>query len=311
MAYRLKPNRPLSRELRRIVDKQLGCAIEGLHAIGDPRSDAAVHRARRHIKKIHAAIRLVREPLGEAYAPFNERLREAHRRLGPIADGETAVETTKRLRTRLTDDAADHDLAALQTALIERVRRVDLKAEVDRVLPAVIDILRTERANVAAWTLNGNGIGAITPGLHRTVRRTRKAMRRAVKRPTAAHYHAWRRRVKEFWYQMRLLDRCCGDKLAEDARRLHTLEGLLGEHHNVMLVAHIIVTEALLPRDESARCLRLLRQHRHQLRRRAATLGARVLSEKPHQVIERTEALWRSARERRAKERRHAWPHAA
>ena len=86
MAYRLKPNRPLGSELQRIVDKQLVCAIENLHATGDPRSDAAVHKARRHIKKIHAAISLVRGPLGDAYWPFNERMREAHRQLGSIAD---------------------------------------------------------------------------------------------------------------------------------------------------------------------------------------------------------------------------------
>jgi CHAD domain-containing protein len=311
VTYRLKPNRPLSRELRRIVDKQLACAIDGLHGLGDPRSDAAVHEARRHIKKTHAAIRLVREPLGAAYGPFNERMREAHRVLGPITDGGAAVATIKRLRNRLNSEPDDHALAVLQAALVQRLRRVERKAEVDRVLPAVVDILRTERAHVAGWRLNGNGVGAMTPGLHRTVRRARKAMGRALKHPTAAHYHAWRQRVKELWYQLRLLNRSCGDKLTMDVRRLHTLEGWLGEHHNVMLVENIIVTEALLPRETSARCLRLLRRYQRQIQRRAATLGARALGEKPHQVVERVEAFWRAARERRARERHHAWRRAA
>jgi CHAD domain-containing protein len=311
VAYRLKPDRPLTSELKRIVDKQLACAIDNLHATGDPRSDAAVHKARRHIKKICAAISLVRRPLGDAYWPFNERMRDAHRQLGSISDSESAVATVKRLRSRVTTRADDHKLASLQAALLERVRRVDRKAKVDRVLPAVVDTLRAERPRVAAWMLNDHGIRAIAPGLHRSVRRAHKAMLRALTYPTAAHYHAWRCRVKKLWYQLRLLNRCCGDKLTVDTRRLDALDGCLGEHHNVMLVEKMLVTEALLPREPTARCLRLFRRYRHQLRRRAAMLGARTFGEKPNQMATRVERLWRVARERRVRERRHAWRRAA
>ena len=311
MAYRLKPNRPLGSELQRIVDKQLVCAIENLHATGDPRSDAAVHKARRHIKKIHAAISLVRGPLGDAYWPINARMRDAHRELGSIADSESAVETVKRLRTRVTSRADDQVLASLQAALVERVRRVDRKAEVDRVLPAVANTLRAERPHVTDWALNVHGMRGIVPGLNRSLRRARKAMLRALARPTAAHYHTWRCRVKKLWHQMRLLDGCCGNKLARDTRRLDALDGCLGEHHNVILVEQILVTEALLPRQASARCLRLLRRYQHQLQRRAATLGARALSETPHQTVARVAGLWRTARTPGASERRHTWRRAA
>lgn len=311
MAYRLNPERPLASEVRRIVDKQLASAIDRLHATGDPRSDAAVHKARRHIKKICAAISLVRRPLGDAYWPFNERMRAAHRQLGSIADSESAVETVRRLRSTVASRADDHLLAALQAALVERVRRVDRKAEVDRVLPAVTNTLRAERPRVAAWTLNVGGMRAIAPGLHRSVRRAHKAMLRARTQPTAAHFHAWRCRVKKLWYQMRLLNTCCGDKLTFDTRRLDELDGCLGEHHNVMLVENILVTEALLPRAPTARCLRILRHYQHQLQRRAAVLGARTFRDTPNQMVTRVECLWRAARDRRVKERRQTWRRAA
>jgi CHAD domain-containing protein len=311
VAYRLKPNRPLASELRRIVDKQLAGAIDKLHATGDPRSDAAVHKARRHIKKIHAAISLVRGPLGDAYWPFKERMRDAHRQLGSIADSEAAVETVKRLRARITNRADDHILASLQAALVERVRRIDRKAEVDRVLPAVASMLRAERPRVAGWTLNVHGIRAITPGLNRSVRRAHHAMLRVLEHPTSGHYHAWRYRVKKLWYQLRLLNGCCGGKLTRDAQRLDALDGCLGEHHNVILVENILRTEAILPRAATARCLRLLRGYQRQLGRRAATLGKRALSEKPREVVARIESLWRAARDGRATERRQPWRRAA
>jgi CHAD domain-containing protein len=311
VAYRLKPDRPLASELRRIVDKQLAGALDNLHATGDPRSDAAVHKARRHIKKICAAISLVRGPLGDAYWPFNERMRDAHRQLGSIADSESAVETVRRLRSTVTSRADDHLLASLQAALVERVRRVDRKAEVDRVLPAVANTVRAERPRVAAWTLNVPGLRAIAPGLHRSVCRANKAMLRARTHPTAAHYHTWRCRVKKLWYQLRLLNRCCGDKLTLETRRLDELDGCLGEHHNVILVENILVTEALLPRAPTARSLRLLRRYQHELQRRAVVLGARAFKDTPHEMVMRIECLWRSARERRAQGRRQTWRRAA
>jgi hypothetical protein len=77
-----------------------------------------------------------------------------------------------------------------------------------------------------------------------------------------------------------------------------------------MLVENILVTEALLPRAPTARCLRLLRQYQRELRRRAVSLGARALRETPHEMVTRIECLWREARERRAKERQ-TWRRAA
>ena len=101
MAYRLNPGPSIAREVRRIVDEELGRAIEELQGTGDARKDASVHEARRRIKKVNAVTELVASALGDAYGPFHRRIRAANRRLGSIADGESIAEERAVSDTRI------------------------------------------------------------------------------------------------------------------------------------------------------------------------------------------------------------------
>ena len=86
MSYRLKPGRSISNEVKRLVDKQLALAVDELRAIGDRRSDDAIHEARRHVKTMRAVLRLVQPVLrGE----FVRRIKRPWRPAG-IAGGTAA-----------------------------------------------------------------------------------------------------------------------------------------------------------------------------------------------------------------------------
>ena len=81
MAFRLE-QRPLAKQLRRLVRKELDAAIDGLD-VGHA-SAIRVHDVRKHIKKARAIVKLLRGPLGKSYARQNERLRAAGRRLSGL-----------------------------------------------------------------------------------------------------------------------------------------------------------------------------------------------------------------------------------
>jgi hypothetical protein len=51
-----------------------------------------------------------------------------------------------------------------------------------------------------------------------------------------ARFHTWRRRVKDHWYHMRLLEHLNATAHAR-ARRLTRLEAWLGDDHNLVLCA--------------------------------------------------------------------------
>jgi hypothetical protein len=309
MAYHFKPNRSLTSEVRRIGAKQLALAVDELRALGTPRSDNAVHEARRHVKKARALIRLVQPALGAAYYASNRRLRHASRLLAPVADGEAVVATVARVGAKY--HRLPHGVVArVRAALLERQARVDRKAALDRILQKTATILRAEERRLTAVQLNTNGFHAIAAGLERSARRTRRAARRAAARPDAKRYHTWRRRVKDLWLQLRLLDSHCGRALAGEIRRLETLDECLGEHHNVVLLERVLVTEGVTTRRETALCLHVLRRYQSTLRRRAAALAATLGAERPRRLVRGVRRLWHARRPAEAAARRR-WRHAA
>ena len=118
--------------------------------------------------------------------------------------------------------------------------------------------------------------------------------------------------AKDLWFQVRLLEARCGDALMSDQCRLEALDDCLGEYHNVVLLEEILITEALVPRPQTAGCLRVLRRYQAELRGGAASLGHQALAEKPAHFVRRIKRLWhtpRAAAAVRAKESR--WRSAA
>lgn len=310
MAYRFKPGRSLTTEIRRIADKQLRLAIRQLRTIGNPRADEIVHEARRHVKKVRALVRLMRPALGDAYDGSNRRLRVAGRLLAPVADGEAVVDTLNRV-AKAYPAVPHRTVATVRSALLDREARIDRKARLDRVLPRAAAVLQSERQRIAGWPLGARGCDAVAPGLKRSVRRFRRAAARAAAEPTAEHYHVWRRRTKDLWLQVRLLEGRCANKLRGDERRLDALDGCLGEHHNVVLLERILMSEPVVSRRETARCLHTLRRYQVDLRRRAARLGGALTDETPRQFVRRVKRLWQRARRAAPAATEAQWPHAA
>lgn len=294
MPYQFKADQPVDDEVRRIAGKQLTLALEHLGAIGSLKKDAALHAARRHVKKVRALIRLVRPSLGGSYARSNKALRRVNRLLSPIADGEAVLGTLARLKDRSALKLSTA-MAALRDALLERRATIDRRAKADLVLQSCTSVLKTEQARIAAWRLNRRGRRAITGGLRKTIRTGRRAMARAMARPTVDNYHSWRRRTKEHWFQLRLLERRCGGDLVARQQLLERLDGYLGEYHNCALLQAALTTEAKLGRLDTARVLRALRRYQAELRAEAARVAADIYSESPRRFIVRVERAWRSA----------------
>jgi CHAD domain-containing protein len=311
MSYRLKPRRSVASEVKRIAAKQLALAIDELRTIGDSRSDGRIHEARRHAKKVRALLRLVQPAVADTYHAVNRRLAIANRMLGPIADGRAVVDTIAQLGNKYRARPARRALHSFRAALLQRAERIDRRAEHDRVLPIVAGLLRRERRHLTDWTLNARGFHAVGPGLEKSMRRARKAMKRSLRHPAAHNYHVWRRRVKDLWFQVRLLEARCGDTLISDQRRLEALDDCLGEYHNVVLLEEILITEALAPRQQTAGGLRLLRRYQAELRGRAVSLACQVFDEKPGHFVRRVKRLWHTPRASAATARKTRWQHAA
>jgi hypothetical protein len=189
MPYRLTPGRPIDREVRRTIDRQLELALRNLSGLGGRRRDKATHGARRHIKKIRALLRLFQPSPGRSARQAHQRLRAVSRLLAPIADAEAVVDTLARIGTRYRADFPRRTYAAVHNGLLRIEHRTRQKAAGARVLDKAMRLLRAEQQRSGLWRLDESGFRAVAPGLKESVRRTHRAMERALRHPTYARYH--------------------------------------------------------------------------------------------------------------------------
>lgn len=295
MSFRLKPGAPLSRQVRRLMDRQLDAAIACLDTPSAAPSVDDVHEARKHVKKARALLRLVRSALGGEYGPANHRLRAANRLLGPIADASAVVATFDRLCDLEGERLAAPTVSAIRAGLLARAERVSQRAEAGRARARAVRLLKTQQRRENDLKVKQRGKAAVVAAVKAAHRGSRDARDEALADPRPDALHAWRRRVKNQWYLLRLLDHACGGRLVDDQHRLEVLDACLGELHNADLLVPLIREAPSLSPRAAARGLRSVRAYRRDLLGKARTLG-RCFDETPASHAERVRALWVSGR---------------
>ena len=137
--------------------------------------------------------------------------------------------------------------------------------------------------------------GALTPyqlrtrfiAIHRDVYIARgiglTAVVRAHARPE--HCHEWRKRAKDHWYDIRLLEGVWTEETKTREKSLKDLETALGDHHNLEVLKGTLAAHpaAYGPREDIDLCLALIERYQKDLLESALTLGARVYEERPAQ----------------------------
>jgi CHAD domain-containing protein len=271
MAYKLNPREAVSAGVKRIARDELGEAIEALRA---ERGNGAVHEVRKHLKKVRALLRLVKRDLGAAFRQENARLREIGRALSPLRDAEALIEAVDRVKTRRPE------LGALRRELVRHRQVVEKGVRMDELTPKLVRELETAKRGVRSWTLNGSGVKALEPGIKGSFRKGRKALARYRKTGTREDLHEWRKRVKDHWYHVRLLEGVSGDGIKKYERSLKELEDALGEHLNLALL-----DERDAGREPEA--AHAIEEEQRELQERAMEIGDRVYAEKARRVVKR------------------------
>ncbi len=294
VAYAFKPHHTLARDVRAIVCRQIDRAEHELIAIGDARSDRALHDARRHLKKILALLRLVKPAIAQEYSRFSGPVRRACLMLAPLADAEALVGTASGQAASRHPGIDAASASAVRAALRRQQADADRKAAFRRVRTRAARLLALERSRVERWAAPLGGFESLAPGLARSMRRTRRAMARADSCRRQEAFHTWRRRVKDLWFQVRLVEGCCPHRLLPMRRRLERLDGLLGDYHNIVLLEAFLREGSCLAREDTARCLRNLRQRRTRLGHRALALGTVVLRDRPGAFVQWVASRWQA-----------------
>jgi CHAD domain-containing protein len=291
MAYRLRNDESIPRGLERLVTNELRSAVDRL-AESDS-AEGAIHEARKSIKKVRAAVRLIRKCTPDVTGGDENRLRRSGRLLSPLRDSDALLETARDL-CRHGGGAHDEEICAvLHRHLAANKALAFQPSRIGRTRTRVLEALTAVHGSAKYWNLRAARFPADAKGLKRVYREARKAMPAGRERENDEALHRWRRRVKTLWYNLRLFEeRIPGvTGLTED---LGQLEAWLGEDHNLVLLRDQINR---MPASElwmRARLTALAERRQETLRRASLTLGARVFVEKPQELLEDLQ-LWRRA----------------
>jgi CYTH domain-containing protein len=293
-AFRLKRKEEVGEGLVRIVRGRAAEAIEALREDAKDDSAAAIHSARKEIKKIRSVLRLLRSELGEkAYRAENRRYQEAGQALSGSRDAAVKVETLAALEERF-----GHGLPSASAwnwkRVLERERQEAAGDSTDsEAIEAAIQGLGSGRDAAADWSLDGSW-KLFGPGLEKAYKQGRKTMARVAADPDPELVHEWRKRTKDLWYDLRLVRRAWPELLEPTVDRAHALADLLGDHHDLTVLGEDL---AARPRVGSkAKMTELIEQRQGELLDEALELGARLYAEKPKAFGKRIHAYWEAWR---------------
>ena len=294
-AYRLESDEPAPTGLKRIAAGRAERAREHLGEV-EQEGGAAVHAARKDLKKLRSVLRLVRDELGEkSYRAQNRRFRDAGRLLSDTRDAEIKVETLDDLERRFGEEfpaaGAEHWRRDLER---ERyAAAADSGGEVAERVEEAVAMIDAGRAELAAWELGRDSWKLVAPGLLAAYAGGREALAEVRAEPSEEGVHEWRKRAKDLWYQLRVLRELWPEVLGETAEQAHDLADLLGDHHDLaVLAADLGSRDTVEP--EAIRAL--IERRQAELLASAVALGERLYAEKPKAFGKRLKAYWQAAR---------------
>jgi CYTH domain-containing protein/CHAD domain-containing protein len=295
-AYRLLADEDAAAGIRRVIASRLEKAAERLREPldGDARAEA-IHGARKDLKKARAALRLVREEVGEeTFERENHALRDAARMLSASRDAEVKLETLAALVEGGAGDVPPGPAALWHDALsADRDRTVEGEGGQ---IEAAIEAIGAVAARSPEWPLHHTGWKLLSPGLDTAYTEGREAFEALPARPSFEAVHDLRKRGKDLWYQLRLLRDAWPAVLEPTAEEIHEFTDLLGDHHDLAVLADDLEGREEIGGAHKNVLRELIAAEQHALLIDALSLGERVYAEKPGAFGRRLRAYWRAWR---------------
>lgn len=277
-----------------MVTAEIDSAANRLQHCQADNRDEAVHEARKSLKKIRGALRLVRPALGETYREENEYFRDLGRRLSDLRDAQAIREVFEALVQRYGESDRKEVFEAIHNGIGSAKLEKEQSIDVDALMLSTLDFLSNARQRVPDWKLRNDDFAVLGAGLKLTYRGGRRALDEARRNPNPLTYHAFRKRVKDHWYHVRLLDSLWPEAQQARESSLHDLESWLGDDHNLAVLTQQMQDEPdrYGGKQNLDSFLPVIAHQQEELRSNSLALGQRLYEEKPRDFARRMEKLW-------------------
>ncbi len=204
----------------------------------------AVHQSRKDLKKLRAALRLIRDHADDEFIPAESvRLRDAGRLLAAARDADVKIQTLAVLRQRrvlpISQPVLDEWAAALEQDRDELFHRLDdphVPVGSGGAMVRSIDAVIEECKSVALWPVDGLTLHAARVALVRERARGIAAMGRVMEGGDEEAVHDFRKRIKDLWHHLDLLCAVLPEVRPSHVERAHAVSDLLGDHNDLAVL---------------------------------------------------------------------------
>ncbi len=299
MSYQMITDETVSHALRRIAREEIDEAIQDIE---NPRMDAhkTVHQVRKHCKKIRGLIRLVRPHIQDTHEVENVWYRNASRRLSYVRDAQSLIETYDLLMDDYGEEVDRQSFGPVRRKLTLRLNKIAEDGKtIDQKLAKFKERMKEGRERIAYWQLDSLDPQDLVEGLTKTYGRACEAAVTAYKKPSAEHFHDWRKRVKYHWYHMRIVRPIWQREVNARRKDCDELASMLGADHDLAVFRETLQNEPdeFSGQDTVDHLCDLAKRKQHELRADAKLLGLRLFAESPRKFGKRFAAYikaWQS-----------------
>jgi CHAD domain-containing protein len=291
MAYSLAPDESTPAGVKRVIRTELDSAAAQLRLKRQSGRGESIHEARKSVKKTRAALRLVKDELAGVFGRANHALRNASHELARFRDAVVAIDTFEAVlkEGKLKDTAFSSIRQDLEHYKARAEKARSLRGTMAE-LAAAFTALAVE---VETWPLASEGFAGIEEGLKRSYRKGIDAMVLAEHEPSPENYHNWRKRVKDHWYHVTLLQGLWNKRMKKDEKLLKKLETSLGNDHDlVLLIERVRAKQATYDKADSDAFFALAEIRQGKLRKRSLRLGGKIYGDKPRRFTKRIKKRW-------------------
>jgi CHAD domain len=283
MAFGLRKVESVKKGLKRLLAKEVESAVENLGQ--SPLSRPAVLKARKHIKKSRALLRLVQKDLRGVDGHTEQRLRTSGRSLSQLRDASAMVGTARELCKPHGEKLVMSACQLVSENLADHEAR--LKHRHQLMAGAARKQLKSISRSVRHLGVRGSDEEALKRGVKRAYAKAQREMQRAAEGSSAGSFHEWRKRVKTLWYQLRLLSaRAPGFRRQAD--QLKRLARQLGREHNLQVLQTYVARRQRAPgKRAAARLTSLAEERQEQVRQAALRAGEQFFADTPKTFVRR------------------------
>jgi CHAD domain-containing protein len=279
MGFRLKLREPLPDGLKRVFREQIESALELCRHPAKQRG-VTVHEVRKHLKKVRAAMQLAVTEVGkDRHAREDRSLRKIGRLVSELRDAQVRQQTLIQLRDEMAKSPEANPFPRIDELL--SLERESFSAAFAGWQKQAIPELERVEARLMRCPLDGLTWQQICDAVGKIYKRGQRGLEKTIHDLEPENFHAWRKRVKDIWYQLRILQPLNRIVLTEIAHDAEVLSELLGREHDLAFLWARLERESSdeALRDELAQLQKLIGKRGKRLRTNALELGRRFYAE--------------------------------